>query len=77
MQFYWVRDCVWQGQFQIHWKKGSKNLADYFMKHHPPAHHKLMRPIYLNTHDQTGPTTPHEGVLITQPAMSGISSGIT
>jgi len=49
MHFYWVCDCVCQGHFQIHWKKGSKNLADYFTKHHALAHHKLMHPAYLHT----------------------------
>ena len=26
MRFYWVRDRVRQGQFNIHWKPGNKNL---------------------------------------------------
>ena len=30
-----------------HWDKGSNNLVDYFTKHHSPAHHKAVRPIYL------------------------------
>jgi len=38
MRFYWVWDCAHQGHFKIHWKKGTKNLADYFIKHHTPAH---------------------------------------
>jgi hypothetical protein len=28
-----------QGQFVIHWQKGTDNLADYFTKHHSPAQH--------------------------------------
>jgi len=71
MRFYWVRDRVRQGQFRIHWKKGSENLADYFTKHHAPAHHREMRPIYLkNTSVLTSTTLPHEGVLIPLPATS-------
>jgi hypothetical protein len=31
----------------IHWRAGKDNLADYFTKHHSPAHHKLMRLRYL------------------------------
>jgi hypothetical protein len=46
MCFYWVRDCIRQNQFQIHWKKGSTNLADYYTKHHPVTHHKAMQPVY-------------------------------
>ena len=47
MNYYWVRDRIEQGQFKLTWKTGAENLADYFTKHHSPAHHKKMRPIYL------------------------------
>jgi hypothetical protein len=47
MRFYWVRDRTKQGHFDIFWKPGSTNLADYFTKHHPAKHHQLMRPKYL------------------------------
>ena len=50
MRFFWVRDRLKQGQFRIFWEKGASNLADYFTKHHPPAHHKKIRGSYvLNT----------------------------
>ena len=48
MRFYWVRDRVKQGQFIIYWRKGSDNIADYFTKHHPPAHHRRLRARYLH-----------------------------
>ena len=48
MRFYWVRDRVDQGHFNVYWKPGKTNLADYFTKHHTATHHKLMRPIYLH-----------------------------
>jgi len=71
MRFYWVRDRVRQGQFRIHWKKGSENLADYFMKHHAPVHHRVMRPIYLKSTAQLDRTAiPREGVLMPLPATS-------
>jgi hypothetical protein len=47
MRFYWIRDRVRQGQFIIYWKKGALNKADYFTKHHPPAHHQTSRSTYL------------------------------
>jgi hypothetical protein len=47
MRFYWVRDRIRQGQFHIYWRPGKDNLADYFTKHHSPAHHQLMRPKFL------------------------------
>ncbi len=49
MRFYWVRDRVKQGHFQVFWAPGKTNLADYFTKHHPPKHHQQSRPIYLQT----------------------------
>jgi hypothetical protein len=46
MRFYWIRDRIKRGKFIIHWCAGKDNLADYFTKHHSPAHHKLMRSHY-------------------------------
>eukprot|EP00957_Ditylum_brightwellii_P028538 2155623-Ditylum_brightwellii.AAC.1 len=40
MCFYWVKDRMQQGQFVIFWKPGKNNKADYFSKHHLPAHHR-------------------------------------
>ena len=48
MRFYWIRDRVRQGQFQIYWKKGILNKADYFTKHHPATHHQQIRSAYLH-----------------------------
>jgi hypothetical protein len=39
VQFEWLLDREQQGWFRIYWKPGKTNLADYFTKHHPPAHH--------------------------------------
>ena len=47
MRYYWIKDRVKQGQFHIFWKPGQTNLADYFTKHHSPAHHRKMRYVYL------------------------------
>lgn len=47
MRFYWIRDRVRQGQFQIFWRKGKFNRADYFTKHHPASHHQAIRSVYL------------------------------
>ena len=53
MRFYWIRDRVRQGQFQIYWSKGQTNRADYFSKHHPASHHQAIRSTYLYS-----PTNP-------------------
>jgi hypothetical protein len=47
MRFYWIKDRVKQGQFQIYWGPGYQKLADYFTKHHSPAHHKRIRNVYI------------------------------
>jgi len=47
MRFYWLRDRVNEGQFIIYWRKGIDNDADYFTKHHPPAHHRAIRSRYI------------------------------
>ena len=48
MRFYWMRDRVQQRQFNIQWRAGKTNLADYSTKHHTGAHHQQVRPIYLH-----------------------------
>jgi hypothetical protein len=53
MRFYWIRDRVRQGQFQIYWSKGQTNRADYFSKHHQASHHQAIRSTYLYS-----PTNP-------------------
>jgi hypothetical protein len=53
MRFYWVRDRVQQGHFVIYWGPGSINLADYFTKHHSPAHHQQIRHRYVNNDNTT------------------------
>jgi hypothetical protein len=37
MRFYWIKDRVKQGQFNVYWGPCFQNLADYFTKHHSPA----------------------------------------
>ena len=81
MRFYWIRDRVGQGMFQVRWSPGKGNLADYFTKHHPPAHHILMRPTYLHTGNTANTASECKGVLIwdsglTQSLASNSSTGI-
>jgi hypothetical protein len=49
MRFYWLQDRVNQGQYTIYWRPGATNLGDYHTKHHSPAHHQSVRPLYLHT----------------------------
>ena len=43
---HWIRDRAKQGQFDVYWKLGPNNKADYVTKHHPPAIHREMSPTY-------------------------------
>jgi hypothetical protein len=52
MRFYWIKDRVKQGQFKIYWGPGFQNLADYFTKHHAPAHHKRIRDVYIHADER-------------------------
>jgi hypothetical protein len=71
MRFYWVRDRVRQGQFNVYWAPGAENKADYFTKHFPGSHHKTIRPTYLyekNTKDNyysclASEVVPQEGLV--------------
>ncbi len=47
MRVHWLHDQEAQGQFRIYWRPGKSNLADYFTKHHPPAHHVNVRAEFL------------------------------
>jgi hypothetical protein len=47
MRFNWLRNQEAQGQLKIYWRPGGTNLADYFTKHHLPAHHVNVRAEYL------------------------------
>ena len=48
MCFYWVRDRIQQGQFNLIWREGVFNMTDYFTEHHAPWHHRNMRYKYLH-----------------------------
>jgi hypothetical protein len=52
IRFYWIKDRVKQGQFNVYWGPGFQNLADYFTKHHSPAHHKIMRDVYIHADER-------------------------
>jgi hypothetical protein len=49
MKYHWIRDKVDQGQFKVIWSPGKTNLADYFTKIHPNAHHLLYRKFFVGS----------------------------
>jgi cell pole-organizing protein PopZ len=48
MQYNWLIDRVRQKQFDVYWRPGRENLADYHTKHHSAQHHKDMRVLILH-----------------------------
>ena len=47
MRFHWIRDRIFQNQFEVFWEPGQVNMGDYFSKHHPPSHHRKHRNHFL------------------------------
>ena len=47
MRYHWLCNREAQGQFNIYWQPNGTNLADYFTKHHAPAHHVNVRAEFL------------------------------
>ena len=50
MQFRWLKDRECQEQFRIYWRPGKSNYADYWTKHHPATHHRIIRKEILISH---------------------------
>jgi hypothetical protein len=47
MRFEWLKEREANEQFCFYWRLGKTNLADYFTKHHLPAHHRNMQEEFL------------------------------
>jgi hypothetical protein len=47
MRIRWLLCREAQSQFRFYWRPGKTNLADYFTKHHSPAHHRNTRGEFL------------------------------
>jgi hypothetical protein len=48
MRCHWLTDRVRQKQFNIYWRPGRENLANYHTKYHSAQHHKDTRHLILN-----------------------------
>ena len=49
MRCYCMRCEESQKMFRVYWRPGTTNLADYFTKHHPAAHHRNVRPEFVTS----------------------------
>jgi len=47
MRYHWLRGKLAKTILKIFWDRGKNNLADYFTKHHSPAHHRIQRYKYI------------------------------
>ena len=47
MRFHWIRDRVRQQHFQVQWRKGANNLADFFTKPLPVHVHRSLLPLLV------------------------------
>ena len=47
MRYHWLRDRQTRQQFDIFWRPGSENQADYVSKHHATTYHRATRPKYV------------------------------
>jgi hypothetical protein len=61
MRHHWLKDCIARKQFNLCWAPGKANRADYFSKHHPSSHHKIMRPQHLQRPQGNALTTHMRG----------------
>ena len=48
MQLCWIKYRILQGHYNMFWKPGANNLAEYFARHRLLCHHRRMRPVYLH-----------------------------
>ena len=49
-RFHWLHDRECQQQFQIYWRPGKLNYADYWTKRHSKTHLRNMRKEFLTPH---------------------------
>ena len=48
MHYSWVQDKVRNNTFNVFWKPGQMNFADYPSKHHAALHHIKVRHTYVH-----------------------------
>jgi hypothetical protein len=48
MRYHWLTDRGRKKQFDIYWRPGRENLADYHTKHHSAQYYKDMRGLILH-----------------------------
>ena len=49
MRYHWIQDRVHQGHFQVQWRRGEHNLADFFTKALPVHTHQTLMRLLVHT----------------------------
>ena len=49
MRWHWIRNAVREGIYNVVWRKGAYNLADFFTKVLPVSQHKVLAPFIVTT----------------------------
>ena len=49
MKWHWLIYKEVLEQLRVYWDKRMNKGAEYFTKHHPPIHHRQIRPRYIHT----------------------------
>ena len=57
MRYHWIQDRVTQGHFQVVWRRGEHNLADFFTKALPVHTHQTLMPLLVHTPPSPGTTS--------------------
>lgn len=54
MRYHWIQDRVTQGHFQVVWRRGEHNLADFFTKALPVHTHQTLMRLLVHTPPSPG-----------------------
>ena len=59
VKFYWIRDRVRRKQFNLVWREGKLNLADFFTKPLPVKVHQQLMPFFVDCSVVAHPSAAH------------------
>jgi hypothetical protein len=77
MRYHWLKDRIGRNHFNLYWAPGRLNMFDYFTKHHPPSHRRLMRYRYLQRPQVNTVMTHMQGCVSPPGLVSRLHSYVT
>ena len=72
MRFHWIRDRIRQGHFDVQWRKGAHNLADFYTKALPVYKHQELMPFLVHI-----PSDRHGGANVRKARRARSSCSLT